>query len=175
MADPVVLAVVPAIVTGLGGYTGARLQAKTAQQGMKAEIERLRMQQHDQMRQQRQETYHALLSLFYLLDSMVSDLGAKPLSKEGLAEWVDRFYLQFGCIDLFGTDSVRETARGAKIVIGVIGQEAREESARVDDFVGHFIKAYRKHREKLDKAVGETTEAMRTDLLADNELSKPDG
>ena len=166
MADPVLLAVGPAIVTGLAGYTGARLQAKTARQEMQGEIERLRMQQRDQMRQQRQETYHELLSLFYRLDSMVSDL-AKPLSRKSFADWVDKFNHQFSCIDLFGTDSVREAARRAKVVVGQIGLEARKESAQVDHFINCFVKAYRSHRESLDKAVGDTIEAMREDLLAD--------
>lgn len=173
MADPVLIAVGPAVVTGLAGYTGAMLQAKTARQKMRGEIEQLLLRQHDQMRQQRQDTYYKLLSLFYRLDSMVSDL-AKPLSKRAFADWIDTFNNQFSCVELFGTDPVREAAAGAKVVIGEIGQEARQESARVDDFINHFAEAYRNHRESLEGTVRDTIEAMRADLLTDGALQAKD-
>lgn len=161
----VLLAMGPAAITGIVGYAGARLQARTAENQARVEIDRLRLEQADTARHQRQTAYHDFLLLLQGLDAMVVGLFVEPWSKDAFARWLGQFHHHYGCIDLYGTDTVRSAATRVKAVLDDIGNGARQRGADVDAFVEHFAAAYYDNREHLIAAVEETLNMMRQDIL----------
>lgn len=79
-ATTVALALGPALITGVVGYCGARLQTAVAIRQVESENEHLRAQYEEAERQRRLDGYHELLTLLYRLDAMMA--GFAPLSKE---------------------------------------------------------------------------------------------
>jgi hypothetical protein len=158
----VLLALGPAIVTGVVGYRGAMLQAAVSIKGVEAENERLRQEQREGERQRRLGSYHDFLSLMHRLDAMMA--GFAPLSKEAFDGWLDAFQSLYGGIDLYGSDSVREQLAKAKDVLDEIGTEARRERGG-ESFERRFAAAYPAGRRRLIEAVGLVLEEMRRDVF----------
>jgi hypothetical protein len=160
------LAVGPAVFTGILGYAIARLQAKATGVQANAETERLRRQHDEAARQRRQAAYHDLLALMYALDSLLAGMGPDPFSKAALDAWLGRFQLLYGAIDLFGTDTVRSEILGVKRELDAMGTAARHRagSTRSSGFADDFVRAYADGRTKLISAVNRMIDAMRTDV-----------
>lgn len=161
-ATAVLLALGPAIVTGLVGYRSAMLQAAVSIQGVEAENERLRDERRESERQRRLGGYHDFLSLMHRLDAMMA--GFSPLSKEAFDAWLDHFQSLYGGIDLYGSDAVRGQLVSVKDVLDEIGTEARRQRGN-DAFEKRFAAVYPAHRDRLIEAVGGVLEEMRGDVF----------
>lgn len=162
------LAVGPAVVTGILGYAIARLQTKASVQQSASETERLRRQHAEAARQQRQTAYHDLLALMYKLDSLLTGIGPDPLSKPALDAWFGQFQLLYGAIDLFGTDAVRRDIVGIKAELDAMGVVARRQAGgtRSSGFVDEFGNAYAAGRGRLIAAVDRVIDSMRADVMS---------
>jgi hypothetical protein len=157
-ATAVLLALGPAVVTGLVGYRSAMVQAAVSMRGVEAENERLVGQHREDERQRRLTGYHDFLTLIYRLDAMMA--GFAPLSQDAFEEWLDNFQRLYGAINLTASEPVRVRVAEMKAALDAIGMEACRIGGDAS-FERKFADSYLRGRERPIQAVAEVIEEMR--------------
>src|SRR3954465_8064914 len=93
----VAIATGPALVAGLVGYAGARLQLRGTVRQAEVELERLQEQHHEQHLRHRQATYHDLLDAIREVHTMPTEPAAIQAWADG---WAPRYSHHLNAVSL---------------------------------------------------------------------------
>lgn len=167
-------------MTGALAYLGARLQAGVARAAsfnqaqielskVEAENQRLREQLQEPERQNRQTTYHRLVTSLDRFDSWATGFGG-DVDDETYDAAIAEFYYLMGAVNLFGAQQVRDAAGEVAEQLGRVGAAMAETIKRAGNSgtelskVDAFIVGYAPQRLAVIDATAALIEAMRSDV-----------